>query len=730
MNTITNRAGATINQDLVSTGNARDIVDNIGTINNNVRLNDGDDVYINRTNAEANPTGPREIQNGVVELGAGADVFLMLGGRVNNQVLLGPGNDEATVSGGVITQFVRAEDGNDRLLWDGGNIGGLDMGAGDDVATLRNLTASQLTPGLRVEGGLGFDRLTWDNVVGDGVGRYAFWELFQLTNNSRLTFTSTLVMGDSSTGTGTLTIDGTSTVFAGNGTHAVVPFTAGQLVTVINAGTIDLTNGGALPSDRFEIAGHYIGFGGRLNLQTVLGDDSSPADQLLINSAGATATGSTTINVTNLGGFGAMTTGDGIRVVGALGGATTAAGAFSLGGPVGAGIYEYLLFRGGVTAGSQNDWFLRSHIQGPPVPPDPPDPPDPPSPPTPEPPTPEPPTPEPPTPPTPSPPPPIPIVRPEIPGYVMAPTMARELGLAALATFHERRGDQSLLTGQGIVRSAWARVFGRTQKQGTSPAIPGTSFALAPEFSGHVWGVQVGLDLFATNHAAGNDRFGVFYTHMGASGDVLGNTLGRRRNPSGELKTDGDSAGVYWTHIGPSGWYADAVAMHTWLGGSAASDRGIGANLGGNAWAASLESGLPFPVDGGLKLEPQAQLIWQRIDLNDTADRFSRIAFSDTDSFTARFGVRLEGAIRTGAAFLQPHFDINVWHTFSADDTVIFNILPVTTNAHGTSLELSAGVVATFTSNISAYAQVSYGANLDDELRRTAGGRFGVRVKW
>jgi autotransporter family porin len=48
-------------------------------------------------------------------------------------------------------------------------------------------------------------------------------------------------MGDAGTQTGTVSIDAASTLFAGD--PSVLPFTGGQLVTVINAGVIDLTNG-------------------------------------------------------------------------------------------------------------------------------------------------------------------------------------------------------------------------------------------------------------------------------------------------------------------------------------------------------------------------------------------------------------------------------------------------------------------------------------------------------
>lgn len=53
-------------------------------------------------------------------------------------------------------------------------------------------------------------------------------------------------MGDAGTQTGTVSIDAASTLFAGD--PSVLPFTAGQLVTVINAGVIDLTNGPSAPA--------------------------------------------------------------------------------------------------------------------------------------------------------------------------------------------------------------------------------------------------------------------------------------------------------------------------------------------------------------------------------------------------------------------------------------------------------------------------------------------------
>lgn len=136
----------------------------------------------------------------------------------------------------------------------------------------------------------------------------------------------------------------------------------GQLAGVANAGRIDLTNNGAA-GDSFAIAGNYLGSNGLLLLDTVLGGDMSVSDKLIIS--GGVASGATSIGIINIGGSGASTTQDGIQVVQAINGATTASGAFALNGPVAAGAFEYFLFKGGVSAGTTENWYLRSTLVAP-----------------------------------------------------------------------------------------------------------------------------------------------------------------------------------------------------------------------------------------------------------------------------------------------------------------------------------------------------------------------------
>ncbi|WP_181961157.1 pertactin-like passenger domain-containing protein, partial [Klebsiella pneumoniae] len=77
-----------------------------------------------------------------------------------------------------------------------------------------------------------------------------------------------------------------------------------------------------------------------------LDDPTFPTDMLVID--GGQATGKTWLNFTNTGdaGLGLATTGNGIKVVEAINGATTEAGAFALGRKLQAGAYNYTLSHG------------------------------------------------------------------------------------------------------------------------------------------------------------------------------------------------------------------------------------------------------------------------------------------------------------------------------------------------------------------------------------------------
>lgn len=636
------------------------------------------------------------------------DTFILSGGSIGGNVNLGNGDNSATVTGGQIGNGLTTGTGTDVFSWNGGGTisGAINLGAGTDTATLSNLTSAIMAATTLLDGGAGTDTLTFNNTEATGVGRFQNWETVSLTNATRLTLDGSLVLGDVGTLTGALSIDATSTLLAGAGVNpSIASFAAGQLVTVTNAGLIDLTNGASGATDSLTILGNYIGTGGRLALQTVLGTDGSPTDTLVISGAGATASGSTAIAVTNLGGAGALTTADGIAVVIAQGGATTQAGAFSLAGPVAAGPFEYLLFKGGVSGGSQDNWFLRSTLVAPPLLPQPA------------------PTPAPGTPPLPPAPPPgsppIPLYRPEVAVHSVVPAVARSLGLVTLGTYHERVGGENQQPGS----RAWGRLFGQHIEQQFSGTV-------RPDFQGTLAGFQTGLDLWRLAGAGHRDHAGVYAAYAQANGNVRGFAIGLENAAAGKVSLDATSFGAYWTHMGPTGWYLDGVLQASVLDGDPRSHRGVGAHVSGNAFAASLEGGYPIPIMAGLILESQAQAIWQHLSLDGTSDRFSTIAFDTSDGFTGRLGARLQGKLPTATALLLPYLKTNVWWNAAGTDTISFAATPVTATSRGAAVEVGGGVTARLGPAVSLFGEASYLTSIDGQDVETVRGTVGLRWSW
>ncbi|WP_455153133.1 autotransporter-associated beta strand repeat-containing protein [Cupriavidus basilensis] len=453
----------------------------------------------------------------------------------------------------------------------------------------------------------------------------------------------TVLMGDN-------TYTGDTNVAAGTlRAGAAGSFSAGSRFNVAAGTTLDangfdqtvagLTNGGLVrlggaPGTTLRVAGNYAGNGGTLALNTRLAGDDSPSDRLVIDGgtagvtpasvgqpAGAVRTpsavagGNTTVAVTNVGGLGAKTTSDGILLVNAINGATTAPGAFALGTPLFAGPYQYSLFRGGAAGGSPDSWFLRSELNcaaAPGVPqcqsagnv--------------------------------------VPNYRPETSLYTAIPSLALTYGNAMLDTLHERMGGQIAPRADDPPRAArapvplgWARFIALGgEKDGGRLGIYGSD---GPGYDYRLFGGQAGLDVYRVqrpDHSA--DNAGLYF----ATGQVNADVTHFDGTRAGSDRIDGVTLGGYWTHFGPAGWYVDGVIQGTRYDTRAAG-RLPSMKTHGTGIGASLEGGYPFALDNGFVLEPQAQLTYQAVFLNDARDPAAEIRFNNERSLVGRLGVRL-----------------------------------------------------------------------------------------
>ena len=166
---LTNFASGRFLGPVSSLGSSHDTLDNSGEMTAAINLGDGDDILINRTGRFRALILPGGIRN-TIDMGSGDDRIFLLGGEVNGSVTAGAGRDIAVVSGGTLTNTLDMGGDDDQVTWSGGTLITLDMGTGDDLATLVNLTGAILTAGLRVDGDFGDDTLVWDNTAAGDVG--------------------------------------------------------------------------------------------------------------------------------------------------------------------------------------------------------------------------------------------------------------------------------------------------------------------------------------------------------------------------------------------------------------------------------------------------------------------------------------------------------------------------------------------------------------------------------
>ena len=512
---------------------------------------------------------------------------------------------------------------------------------------------------------------------------------------------TTIFNGDQSY-TGSTTISGGSLLVNGSLAAPVAVHASG---TLGGTGTInnDLTNAGTVsPGDgwinqKLTVNGNYIGTGGTLAIQTILGDDASPTNQLVISGAGHTTSGITRVVVTNFQGIGpgARTDFNGIPIIVTEGGATTGAGTFSGGGR--AGPFQYVLFQGpSAGPGDRNIWYLRSHHDsgtgGPLLPPGEP----------------------------------IPLYRPEVSIYSAMAGLARQQELTTLGTFHDRNGDQRLAGGGGNRTAAWGRLFGQHLEQ-SHWGHAGASF------EGNTGGLQSGLDVAQWVNASGHqDRFGLFAAHARTTGDVRGFSIGVVDAVAGRADLDGTSVGAYWTHLAPSGWYTDAVLMGTRLDGQGAA-LGDEVDISGYGAVASIEGGYPIVIAPGVRLEPQAQLVYQHINFHDVDDPFSHVAYDTPDALFGRIGVRLSADLLPLPWVLRPYLKASVWQDFTETDTIRFSgIHQILSRHEATTLELGGGIIAQLSPGVGLWVSAEYTTDIggSDESRESVRGTAGLRVVW
>ncbi|ECP2814954.1 fibronectin-binding autotransporter adhesin ShdA, partial [Salmonella enterica] len=521
------------------------------------------------------------------------------------------------------------------------------------------------------------------------------------TVNGKVTNEGTLVFGDS---------EETGAIFTLNG-------------DLVNMGTMTSGSTSSTPGNTLYVDGNYTGNGGSLYLNTVLGDDDSATDKLVIT---GDASGTTDLYINGIG-DGAQTT-NGIEVVD-VGGVSTS-DAFVLKNEVNAGLYTYRLYWNE----SDNDWYLASKAQsddddsggddtpsdggddgGNVTPPDdggdggnvtPPDdggdggdvtPPDdggdv------------------------------APQYRADIGAYMGNQWMARNL---QMQTLYDREGSQY----RNADGSVWARFkAGKAESEAVSGNI---------DMDSNYSQFQLGGDILAWGNGQQSVTVGVMASYINADTDSTGNrgADGSQFTSSGNV--DGYNLGVYATWFADaqthSGAYVDSWYQYGFYNNSVESGDAGSESYDSTANAVSLETGYRYDIalsnGNTVSLTPQAQVVWQNYSADSVKDNYgTRIDGQDGDSWTTRLGLRVDGKLYKGSrTVIQPFAEANWLHT-SDDVSVSFDDATVKQDLPANRAELKVGLQADIDKQWSVRAQVAgqTGSNDFGDLN----GSLNLRYNW
>ncbi|MFV9783664.1 fibronectin-binding autotransporter adhesin ShdA [Salmonella enterica] len=521
------------------------------------------------------------------------------------------------------------------------------------------------------------------------------------TVNGKVTNEGTLVFGDS---------EETGAIFTLNG-------------DLINMGTMTSGSSSSTPGNTLYVDGNYTGNGGSLYLNTVLGDDDSATDKLVIT---GDASGTTDLYINGIG-DGAQTT-NGIEVVD-VGGVSTS-DAFELKNEVNAGLYTYRLYWNE----SDNDWYLASKAQsddddsggddtpsdggddgGNVTPPDdggdggnvtPPDdggdggdvtPPDdggdv------------------------------APQYRADIGAYMGNQWMARNL---QMQTLYDREGSQY----RNADGSVWARFkAGKAESEAVSGNI---------DMDSNYSQFQLGGDILAWGNGQQSVTVGVMASYINADTDSTGNRGADGSQFTSSANVDGYNLGVYATWFADaqthSGAYVDSWYQYGFYNNSVESGDAGSESYDSTANAVSLETGYRYDIalsnGNTVSLTPQAQVVWQNYSADSVKDNYgTRIDGQDGDSWTTRLGLRVDGKLYKGSrTVIQPFAEANWLHT-SDDVSVSFDDATVKQDLPANRAELKVGLQADIDKQWSVRAQVAgqTGSNDFGDLN----GSLNLRYNW
>jgi autotransporter-associated beta strand protein len=183
-------------------------------------------------------------------------------------------------------------------------------------------------------------------------------------------------------------------------------------------------------------------------------------------------------------------------------------------------------------------------------------------------------------------------------------------------------------------------------------------------------------------------------------------------------------------------WYENVKAQSS-RNLMASSPVDVGLESKGFGMVGSLEVGYPLELTDNWILEPQAQVVYQRVTLNSASDVAATVRFAPATSMAERIGARLTTTRELDrgveSRLITPWVEANLWHESRGDNRTELSsedgFVPFHSKLGGSWVAVGAGVTGQVTRNTSLFAHASYEFGLDGE-RQANSYAVGVRINW
>ncbi|WP_085695202.1 MULTISPECIES: autotransporter outer membrane beta-barrel domain-containing protein [unclassified Pseudomonas] len=289
----------------------------------------------------------------------------------------------------------------------------------------------------------------------------------------------------------------------------------------------------------------------------------------------------------------------------------------------------------------------------------------------------------------------------------------------------DRQGEH-LIT-EDLAPGAWDRLYGASSRQAQLDVLtPG----FATPGSGDFKGPAV---LTVRSDNGHTQRIGLIggVKQIQVNGGGLVTSRALADPTSDTLNLQGQSLGAYYSLTGAQGWHVDLSASGGRVSGFSRNEQGARLATEGSAMTFSVEGGFPIGLTDNWVVEPQAQLINQRITLDTPYAGSGNASSSDISAWSGRVGARLKGSYDLNGLPVEPYVRTNLWHTVYTGNTVTLDqVDKISSSRKSSTVELGLGLVARMTPTVSLYVSADYSSDVDDNDLNGLIGSLGVRMRW